>query len=91
MFTSGFAVFIGVFLLLIKMPRRWLLRCLGHDLLLDLSVSLLVFVVHLGTFSGLMAATIAGLLMSMATSLMKRGIGYIKGGFYYPGYLSIQF
>ena len=85
MFESGFAVFTGMLLLIWKLPTRWLLRLLAYDLALDLTVSLVVFLMHLGTFSGVMAATIAGLLTSVATSLMKRCFGYIKGGKHYPG------
>jgi NhaP-type Na+/H+ or K+/H+ antiporter len=85
MFTTGFAVFIGVVLLLIKLPRRTMLRALHHDLMIDIAVTLVVCAVHFGTFSGLMAATIAGLLTSIATSVAKRLFGYIEGKHYHPG------
>ncbi|MBK7416393.1 MAG: hypothetical protein IPJ38_16115 [Dechloromonas sp.] len=75
MLTTGFTIFIGVVLILAKLPRRTMLRVLKHDLLLDVAVSLITLMIHWGTFSGVMAATVAGLLTSVATSTLKRLIG----------------
>ena len=85
MLSTGFTIFLGVGLILAKLPRRTMLRCLKHDLALDLAVSILTLMVHWGTFSGVMAATVAGLLTSLATSAAKAWIGYIDGDFYHPG------
>ena len=85
MLATGFMIFLGVFLILVKLPRRMMLRALKHDLLIDISVSLLVLVIHLGTFSGVMAATVAGLLTSLATSGLKKMFGYIDGNYYIVG------
>ena len=62
MLTTGFMIFLGVALLLAKLPRRTMLRVLKYDLALDLAVSLITLMIHWGTFSGVMAATIAGLI-----------------------------
>ena len=85
MLLTGLTIFLGVALILFKLPRRWMLRALAHDVALDLLVSALTLLVHFGTFSGVMAATVAGLLTSIATSGAKRLFGYIKGDHYYPG------
>jgi len=90
MIESGLFVFSGVMLLLIKMPRRWLLACLGYDLALDVLVSAVAFALHFGTFSGVMAATIAGLLTSIATTTMKRLCGFTRGGVYHAGYFNLR-
>ena len=55
MLTTGFMIFLGVALLLAKLPRRTMLRVLKHDLALDLAVSLITLMIHWGTFSGVMA------------------------------------
>lgn len=89
MIGTGFTIFLGVGLILAKLPRRTLLRVLKHDLMLDIAVSLLVLLIHWGTFSGVMAATVCGLMTSVATSGMKRWLGYIDGGFYHPGILRL--
>ena len=90
MFLTGLFVFAGVAALLAKLRRRWMLRALDHDLAIDVAVSAITLVVHWGTFSGVMAATIAGLLTSVATSAAKRLFGYIRGDTYYPGLFFIN-
>jgi hypothetical protein len=90
MFTIGFAVFAGVALLLLKLPKRLMLKALRYDVAIDIAVSLVVLLIHFGTFSGVMAATIAGLFTSLATSAAKRLVGYIKGGTYHPGLIRLD-
>lgn len=90
MLATGFMIFLGVSLLLVKLPRRTMLRCLKHDLTIDVLVTIIVLIIHFGTFSGVMAATVAGLLMSMATSGLKRLVGYIDGDSYYPGRIRLD-
>ena len=85
MLASGFMIFLGLALLAAKLSRRTLLRALKHDALIDLTVTVLTLIIHFGTFSGLMAATVAGLLTSLATGSLKRLIGYIDGNLYHPG------
>ena len=90
MMITGFMIFLGTFLILIKMPRRMMLRVLKHDLLIDIAVTVLVLIIHYGTFSGVMAATVAGLLTSLATSGMKRLFGYIDGNIYHIGRIKLN-
>lgn len=85
MLATGFMIFLGVALILAKLPRRMMLKALRHDMLIDISVSVLVLLIHWGTFSGVMAATVAGLLTSLATSGLKRMFGYIENGYYIVG------
>jgi nucleoside permease NupC len=90
MLATGFMVFLGVALILAKLPRRLLLRALGHSLALDLLVSALTLIIHWGTFSGVMAATVAGLLTSLATSAARTLFGYIEGSQYHPGVINVR-
>ena len=90
MLATGLLIFTGVALILAKLPRRTMLRVLKHDLLLDIAVSLIVLMIHFGTFSGVMAATVAGLLTSLATSGLKQLIGYADGDNYYPGKIRLS-
>lgn len=85
MFTTGTAIFLGLVFIFIKLPRRTMLLWLRYDILLDVAVTLIVLAIHFGTFSGIMAATFAGLLTSVGTSLAKRLFGYIQGDKYFPG------
>lgn len=82
---SGMIIFLGMLMLGIKLPLKTSLRLLGHPLALDLSVSVVAYVLHWGSFSGVMAAAVAGLMCSGFTSTARYAIGYIKEGKYYPG------
>jgi len=69
---SGTIIFIGLLLLFLKLKRpyrRWLLK---HSLALDLLVAGIVYALHWGTFSGVMAAATAGLLTSAFTAGAQR-------------------
>lgn len=91
MFVTGAAIFLGLVLIFIKLPRRTMLRLLGHDVALDVGVTIITLLVHWGTFSGIMAATVAGLMTSLGTSLAKRAFGHIRGNAYTPGYFTLKF
>ena len=82
---SGVIIFLGMLLLGLKLKTRTSLTLLGYPLALDLSVSGLAFIMHYGTFSGVMAAAVAGLMCSGFTSLARYAFGYIKAGKYFPG------
>jgi len=90
MLATGFMIFLSVVLILAKLPRRLMLKALHHDVALDLAVSILVLVIHWGTFSGVMAATVAGLMTSLMTSGAKRLFGSISGNRYVPGILNLK-
>lgn len=89
MFTTGLMIFLGLAFILAKLPRRMMLRALHHDVALDLLVSMLTLFIHWGTFSGIMAATVAGLLTSIGTSSAKRLFGSHDGKHYKPGILHV--
>lgn len=82
---SGVIIFLGMLLLGLKLKAKTSLTLLGYPLALDFSVSALAFIMHYGTFSGVMAAAVAGLMCSGFTSLARYAVGYIKAGKYFPG------
>jgi len=90
MLLTGLTVFLGVSLLLAKLPRRTMLKALKHEVAVDLTVSAITLAIHWGSYEGIMAATIAGLLMSIATSSMRKLVGYIDGDIYYPGIFCLE-
>ena len=89
MLLTGFLVFLAALLILAKIPRRLMLRALNHPLAIDLTVSTIVLAIHWGTFSGVMAATVAGLLTSLATSAARRLFGFHDGARYYAGVINL--
>lgn len=87
---NGFLVFMGLVLLGFKLPRRTSLIWLGKPLLLDVCVTVLTLLIHWGTFSGVMAASVAGLLTSGFSSTCRWYFGYIEHGVYKPGVITIK-
>jgi len=90
MFETGLAIFLGLVFIFVKLRRRTMLRLLRHDLLLDVAVTVLVLALHWGTFSGVMAATIAGLMCSVFTSGARKLFGYIDGTRYHIGLIRLD-
>ena len=82
---SGAIIFLGMLLLALKLPARVTLRALGYPFALDLTVSVVAFIMHYGTFSGLMSAAVAGLMCSGFTSAARYAVGYVRNNKYYPG------
>lgn len=89
MLETGFVIFAGIALVAVKLKRSILLRLLGHSLAIDLTVTVLTLVIHWGSFSGVMAASVAGVMTSIATSAAKRAFGYVRGGQYTPGFINL--
>jgi hypothetical protein len=75
---SGLIIFLGFVFLAIKLKVKTQLHLLGYPLALDLIASVLAYILHWGTFSGVMAAATAGMLMSLLTSGARKTIGYIN-------------
>ena len=66
-----------------------MLRWLHYDVVLDVAVTVLVLLIHWGSFEGVIAATFAGLLTSVGTTAAKRVFGHIQGNSYYPGFVRL--
>ena len=90
MFATGFAVFLALLFIFVKLPRRFALRMLRYDLVIDVVVTVAVLFIHGGSFEGVMAATIAGLFTSIATTLAKRAFGHIRAGCYHAGIFRLE-
>ena len=82
---SGVIIFIGLLFLFIKLPRRIARRLLGRPLALDVVVSAFAYLLHWGTFTGVMAAAVAGLMCSGFTMVARVLLGYHKGKIVVPG------
>lgn len=82
---SGVIIFVGLLFIFIKLPRWLVLRMLGQPLALDIAVSVAAYILHWGTFSGVMAAAVAGLMCSGFTTVGRWALGYAKGGQVVPG------
>ena len=87
---SGVIIFMGLLLLAWKLPTKTSLWLLDHCLAVDLTASVIAYILHQGTFSGMMAAAVAGLMTSAFTSLARVTFGYIHHKVYYPGLIKLE-
>ena len=77
---SGVIIFIGFLFLMIKLPNYQLAWLLGHQLKVDLIASAAAYILHVGTITGVMAAAVAGLMISAMTTIGRKLIGYTEKG-----------
>lgn len=91
MFEMSFVVALGLLVMLAKLPWRGKLWVVSHPLMMDLAVFISLMMLHWGTFSGVMIATIAAFLCSLTLSLARRVIGHVgAGGTYVRGFFDVS-
>lgn len=90
MFEAGLAVGLGLLVTLSKMSWHWKLRILSHPLMMDVFVFIGLCLLHWGTFSGVMVATIGALMVSMILSVGRWLFGYFEKNQYIPGYINVK-
>jgi hypothetical protein len=64
--TFGVIIFVGMALLFSALPRWLRFFMLRHDLFTVFTVTAVTLWIHWGTMTGLMSATLAGLMTSLA-------------------------
>lgn len=84
---SGVIILLGFLFLAWKLPRWLMLRMLGYPFAVDACGSILAYVLHWGTFSGVMAAAVAGMMLSGCTSFARYAVGYVSKNEFHPGKL----
>ena len=87
--ATGIIIFLGFWFLLMKLPLITKLKLLGRPFMLDLAISVTVFVMYAGSTTGLLAASFAALILSLSISSARRGVGYISENRYYLGRINL--
>lgn len=91
MFEMSLVVALGLLVMLAKLPWRGKLWVVSHPLLMDLVVFVSLTMIHWGTFSGVMTATIAAFFCSVTLSLARRVIGHTDArGNYVRGFFDVS-
>lgn len=83
-------ILMGLVAVLVKLPLSVSLRVLGPPVLTDVTVTLVVLRIHWGTVTGLMSATLAGLLCAGLTTVGRRLFAYFDSGTYHPGAVDLS-
>jgi len=73
---SGVIIFLGLIFIFFKFPIHWVLVGFGYALWVDLAAASAAYILHWGTFTGTMAAAVAGLMTSAMTTIGRRLVGY---------------
>jgi hypothetical protein len=90
MIEMGIIVALGLLVTLAKVGWRSKLWMVSHPLLMDAIVFAFLIVIHWGTFSGVMVASIGALFCSITLSVARRAIGHIEQGMYHPGWFNMK-
>jgi hypothetical protein len=78
---GGLLILAGVMLagtLFAMMARINMRRFLGYATMIDVLFTLIVFTLFAHTFSGVVAGSVAGLLMAIGLSVLRKCMGYEK-------------
>lgn len=78
MYEPGLIALAAALVLMLKLPTHWIRRMLWLDIYVDVAVTAGFIAMLHGTYSGMMAAAVAGLAFSLVLWITKQFIGYEK-------------
>lgn len=87
---SGIIVAGGLLLTFAKCNWKVKLWMLSNPVFMDLLVFVILFLLHAGTFSGVMVATIGAFITSGMLTSGRYIYGYMENGSYVPGRVDIS-
>lgn len=90
MIEMGIVVGIALLITLVKAPWRWKMRMLSNPLLMDIIIFAVLCILHWGTFSGVMVATVGAMTCSLILSAARKLYGYMTGTVYFPGVFDVS-
>ena len=89
MIEMGVIVGMGLLVSLVKMNWKWRMHMLSHPLFVDFLVMIMLLILHWGTFSGVMVATVGAMTCSLTLSGARWLYGHVEDGTYVPGYFDV--
>ena len=89
MIENGIMVGMGLLVSLVKMNWSWRMTLLSNPLMMDALIFIALLLLHWGTFSGVMVATIGAMTCSLTLSGARWLYGHVEAGTYVPGYFDI--
>lgn len=90
MLEMGLVVGLGLLFTLSKMSWPWKLRVLSNPVMMDVFIFIGLLMLHWGTFSGVMVATIGAFVCSMVLQAGRFLFGYMVDGKYVAGRIDVQ-
>ncbi len=89
MIEMGVVVGIGLLVTLVKMSWQWRMHMLSSPLFMDALIFIGLLLIHWGTFSGVMVATVGAMTCSLTLSGARYLYGHVEKGVYVPGYFDV--
>ncbi len=87
---SGIIVALGLAFMFFKMSWRARIWTLSRPLFMDVTIFLLLNLIHMGTFSGVMVAAVGALVCSGMLTCGRTVFGYMEKRMYYPGWYDVS-
>jgi hypothetical protein len=89
MIEMGVVVGMGLLISLVKMNWKWRMHLLSAPLIVDAIIFIALMLIHWGTYSGVMVATVGAMTCSLVLSGARWLYGHVEDGTYIPGYFDI--
>lgn len=85
----GFMIFCAFWVIFLRLQVMTRLRLLAYPFLMDTILTVAIVVMYGGTGLGLLAGTMAGLLISASITVYRKRYGYIRNGVYHIGRVNL--
>lgn len=90
MIEMGVVVGIGLLVTLVKMNWKWRMHLLSNPLVVDMLIFIALVLLHWGTFSGVMVASVGAMTCSLVLSGVRYAYGHVENGVYVPGHFNVK-
>ena len=90
MIEEGVLVGAGLLVTLVKLSWQHTMLLLSNPIWVDVVIFIALLLIHWGTFSGVMVATIGALTCSLTLSAGRALYGHVDEGVYTPGYFDVK-
>ena len=90
MIEMGIVVGLGLLVTLVKASMSIKMWMLSHPLFMDGFIFIALVLLHWGTFSGVMVATVGALTCSLVLSAARKVYGNRDNGIYTPGIFDVS-
>jgi hypothetical protein len=84
---TGTIVFLSLIVVFWRLPHKARLWFFGHPMWLEIPFAIVAYLLHYGTFSGMMAAATAGCMCFAFVQLGRWAVGYTDAHGYHSGTL----
>lgn len=87
---SGTIIALGLLFTFLKCGWRIRMWMLSNPVKMDIGIFAILCVIHMGTFSGIMAATTGAMICSAMLSVGRWMFGHVEKNLYFPGLVDVS-